>query len=143
MTPLGFFVGLAMGALAPTRDVSEVAAVVERVVASERPLFAGDEDRVRTAALVIAVAFRESSFRPDALSATGDFGLMQLHGRPDLSVEENVRVGLEMLRASIAECGASNALGAYATGSCSSERGRRISRDRLHLARVLAGEARP
>lgn len=141
-----FFVLLAMRSLAPGRDHSESATAITRVLLEERPLFANDEDRLRTAALVVAIAFRESSFRNDAV---GDHGrarcLFQLWNAPIevlTDVELCTRIGLARMRESIAACGMSNALGIYAAGpnGCSSNAAKRISTDRLWLAkRLVAG----
>lgn len=136
----------AMALLAPERDHLEVGLAVARVVTSEPPLFPGDADRRRTASLVIAVAWRESDLQNDARSATDDYCVMQIHRRPDLAsdVEECVRVGLAMLRASIAAC-PSFPIAEYAEGprGCSSARAQRISRDRIAIAHRLVREVTP
>ncbi|HOA01395.1 MAG TPA: transglycosylase SLT domain-containing protein [Dermatophilaceae bacterium] len=48
--------------------------------------------------LVTAVIWHESLFRPDAVSRTNDYGLMQLHGKPGLTPNENVEVGVYKLK---------------------------------------------
>lgn len=142
MTSLTVLIAFAMSALAPNRDHVIAAEALERAVSNVEPLFAHDASRLKTAALVVSVAFRESSFRNDARSDTGDSCLMQIHGRPELAddIDACLSTAIEMLRSSMATCGADNVLGAYATGSCRSERGRRISRDRMALARRILPE---
>jgi hypothetical protein len=136
------FVIAAMQLLAPNRDVRDVAEQITQKTLEHEPLFKDDESRVKTAALVVAVTFRESSFRNKAKSSTNDHCLGQVHGRPDLAddVEQCLDVVFNLLRASMKACGPANPLGVYATGTCSSLRGRRISIDRMHLARHLVAK---
>lgn len=143
MTSLLPFVIAAMTAIAPTRDHSELGGAIARVVESELPLFADDEDRRRTASLIVAISFRESSFRNDVVSRTNDFCHLQVNGRPDLAkdAEACTRVAMAMLRTSMRICPKSP-LGWYAVGgpperACTSPRGLRISNDRLWLARRI------
>lgn len=140
------FVLAAMASLAPGRDHVELAEAIARVVESERPLFAGDEDRRRTAALVVAISFRESSFRNDAVSKTHDYCHLQINRRPDLAddPEACTRVGLSMLRESMRAC-PTFPLAWYASGprACSNARAQRISRDRMALAARLVREVTP
>lgn len=139
-----FFVLAAMGLLAPGRDHLTNATAITTVVLDERPLFQADESRLRTAALVVAIAFRESSFRNDARSATDDGCMMQLHGRHGLAAEECVRIAMTLLRASMAAC-PGYPLAVYAEGprGCSSGRAQRISRDRMAIAARLVREVQP
>ena len=61
--------------LAPSRDViSMVEAIADRVD-QERPLFADDDDKRRTASLLVSVAWREGSL---GLHVEGDF----VNGKP-------------------------------------------------------------
>lgn len=53
--------------LAPGRDHGVLGGAIARVVDAEPPLFKGDDERIKSAALVVAVTFRESSLRADAL----------------------------------------------------------------------------
>lgn len=146
MIALVAWVVAAMAFLAPGRDHTELAGAIVTVVASEPPLFRDDETRARTAALLVAVSFRESSFRMGASSSTGDHCALQIHGRPELraDAEACVRTGLAMLRDSFRACPA-YPLATYAEGprGCSSPRAQRISRDRLALAARLAREVTP
>lgn len=132
----------AMLLLAPDRDHGELAEAITHVVETEAPLFRGDESRIRTAALVVAVAFRESTFNNAAIGKTDDYCAMQVHRRPDLleDAEQCIRVGLGMLRESMRAC-PSYPLALYASGpeGCTNARAQRISRDRMNLAKWLVG----
>lgn len=135
-----FFVWLAMASLAPGRDHIENATAIASVILDESPLFKGDETRMKTAALVVAIAFRESSFRNDARGKTNDHCLMQIHGHPEL-VEDPVRcvrVAMTMLRESMRMC-PMHPIAFYASGpgACINERSRRISNDRMAIAKRL------
>ena len=135
------FILAAMTALAPNRDHSEIADILARVITAERPLFQNDNDRKKTAALIVAVGFRESGLRMDAVSKTNDYCLMQINHRPDLVKfpEACIRVGIAMMRESMRVCPA-HPLSFYAEGprGCASARAQRISKDRMALAARLA-----
>ncbi len=129
-----------MLSLAPGRDHTQLADAIAQVVDESAPLFKGDESKQRTAAFLVSVAFRESSFR---LNAIGDGGrarcAFQLWAAPAAVLDDAVmctRIAMQRLRESARICGAGNVLGLYAAGpaGCSSEKARRISRDRLALA---------
>ncbi len=130
-----------MSSLAPGRDHAANATAIASVILAERPLFADDEDRRKTAAFVVAIAFRESSFHNDAKSKTNDHCLLQVNGRPDLAEDpaKCVRVAMSMLRESFRMC-PEHPLSFYAEGprGCTSERAKRISNDRLALAKRLS-----
>lgn len=136
-----FLIMFWMTTLAPGRDHQLMATIIADEILSVRPLVVDDDSREKTAARVIALTFRESSFRNDAKSKTDDHCIAQIHGRPDLAkdLRKCVRTAIAMLRESIAACGPNNELGVYATGSCVSARGKRISRDRMELTRHLLG----
>lgn len=144
--------------LAPTRSHDDLASAIASVVESEGPLFRGDLDGKKTAALLVAVAFRESSLRP---AAVGDrvgkakkptsFCAFQINlpwGRKTAegwSGEELtqdpvkcVTTAHHMLKTSMKVC-AAHPLAWYAEGphGCGSARAQRISRDRLALAARL------
>lgn len=146
MTLVHFFVLMAMGALAPDRDHSDLADAITTVVESERPLFASDEDHLRTASLMVAIAFRESSFRNDAV---GDHGrsvcAFQIHGGSHELLEDPVacvKVAFRMLRESV-HIDRENPVAFYCRGPrYQSDEARRLSRDRMRLARRLLGEVR-
>ncbi len=140
-----FFVLNAMLGLAPGRDHATNATAMARVVLSEPPLFKGDESRLKTAALIVAIAFRESSFRNDVTSKTHDSCLMQVNRRPELATdpEECVRVAMTMLRESMRMCREPLAFYAEGPRGCDSERAKRISRDRMGIAARLARTVQP
>jgi hypothetical protein len=144
------FVLAAMTQLAPGRDHTELAGAIARAVESNRPLFANDADRRRTAALLVAVAYRESTFVPDAIGDKGEsFCAFQIHrsagGSPALlgNVDACVRTGFALLRTSLRIC-PSAPIAWYASGplGCGNNRARRISRDRMNLAAYLVGQVR-
>lgn len=139
------FVLAAMATLAPGRDHEELGSAIAQVVESERPLFAKDTDRRRTAALVVAVAFRESTFVADAVGDNGrSFCALQIHSSSGGSAallkdpEACVRKGLEMLRTSLRLCPKSP-IAWYARGprGCEMPKAQRISRDRMAIAKHL------
>lgn len=161
MTPLLKFVLAAMLKLAPGRDHQVLAESVVRVLDANAPLFAGDPGKRKTAGLVVAVAFRESSLRADAVGdcvggpcARGgrprSFCAMQIHetsgGSPALLTNADVcfTKGLAMLRVSAHEDPA-HPIAWYAGGprGFKSEEARRVSRDRMDLARRLYTEVAP
>lgn len=145
MTVLEFVVA-AMLSLAPARDHSPNAAAIAEVIEAEPALFKDDVSKVRTAALVVAIAFRESSFRNEAVSKTRDFCMMQVNRRPELADDARacVRVAMTMLRESMRVCPA-HPLAFYAAGpgGCSNARAQRISFDRMWLARRLVSTVKP
>lgn len=110
-------------------------------------LFKDDDDRRRTVSLLVAVAFRESSLRNDAVGDHGQsFCAFQIHrtngGGKALTedAEACVRKALGMLRASIRICPRAPIAwyAAGGTGACTNERAIRISNDRMVVARRLA-----
>lgn len=135
-----------MSSLAPGRDHIEAATAIATVAIEQRALFADDTDRFRTASLLTAIAFRESSLRNDVTSKTGDSCMMQVNRRPDLASDptECVRVAVTMLRESMRMC-PDHPLSLYAEGprGCTSSRAQRISRDRMALASRLRREVTP
>jgi hypothetical protein len=139
-----FAVWLWCATLAPTRSHIEMATAITAAALEAPPLFRDDPERIRTAALMVAVAFRESSLRNDAI---GDHGralcAFQLWDTPRSVLtdpEQCARIALARLRESIHACGAGNELGIYAAGprGCVSEHAKRISADRMHIAKKLA-----
>lgn len=140
------FVLAAMSALAPGRDHTSLAEAIARAVEADAPLFAGDADRRKTAALIVAISFRESTFRNDVVSKTRDFCHLQINRRPELAddAEACTRVGLAMLRTSMRVC-PTFPIAFYASGpgACSNARAQRISRDRMAIAARLVREVTP
>jgi hypothetical protein len=142
------FVLAAMTQLAPGRDHQELGGAIARAVDSEKPLFANDPDRRRTAALLVAVAFRESTFVPDVVGDKGtSFCAFQIHrssgGSPALldDVDACARTGLALLRTSLRVC-PTYPVAWYASGplGCGNGRAQKISRDRMTLAAYLVGQ---
>lgn len=149
------FVLRSMELLAPSRDHHLLGEAIARRVDAELPLFADDEDRKKTAATMVSVAFRESSLRADIV---GDFR----NGKPTsfcayqinetmggsskllTDVDACVARGLTLLRESARICRA-HPIAWYAEGprGCDSPRAQRISRDRLAIAQRLVREVRP
>lgn len=129
-----------MTSLAPGRDHMANAVAITTAIMEVPPLFKGDEDKTRTAALSVAIAFRESSFRNDVASPTNDHCLFQINRRPDLAKDPAAcaRVAIVMLRESMRMC-PDHPIAFYAAGpgACSNERAKRISNDRMHLSRSL------
>jgi hypothetical protein len=139
------FVLAAMNSLVPHVDHSELGGAIARRVDAERPLFAGDEDKRKTASVLIAIAYRESSLRLDAVGDKGtSFCALQIHrssgGMPAMLTDASLCVGraFEILRTSIRVCRA-HPIAFYAEGprGCSSPRAQRISRDRMAIAAGL------
>lgn len=137
------FVIAGMLLLAPTRDHRTNAAAIATAIAAEPALFKDDASKLKTAALIVAVAFRESSFRNDVTSKTHDACMMQINRRPELAEDPVtcVRVGITMLRESMRMCPA-HPIAFYAEGprGCDSPRAQRISRDRIALAKWVASK---
>lgn len=147
-----FFVLGAMASLAPGRSHAELATAIAARVLAEPPLFRGDADRRRTAAYLVAVAFREGSLRLDVVGDHGrSFCTYQIHessgGTRALLTDADACVGtaFAMLRTSMRVC-PSAPLAWYASGpaGCENARAQRISRDRMAVAaRLVRGLATP
>ncbi len=159
-TLLAFTIALTH-AVDPEHDHTHMASVIAEVVAAERPLFADDESRERTAALVVAVAWREGSLRESiegdcteskpgepCKGAPRSFCSMQVHTTSggDASLNEDpakcIRTGMSMLRTSIRVC-REHPIAFYSSGprGFKGERAQRISRDRIALAIRLRAAA--
>lgn len=141
----------------------EIATSLAVVLIEEPPLYADDVSRVRTAALVLAVGFREGSLRrrihgdcvddagrpiatpPDGVCAhPGSYCTMQIHKGSGGSEAHNddlalcFRTGLRMLRQSVAT-DRMNPVAFYARGPrYQSDEARGISRDRMAVAAMLS-----
>lgn len=128
---------------APRRDFPLFITTLATVTNTEAPLFQNDESKVKTAAFMVAVGFRESTFDIHAVSKTGDYCWFQINGRKDLAEkpEECVRTAFTMMRESFRMC-PDFPLAFYAEGpgGCKSERAQRISVDRLNLAKWALGQ---
>lgn len=139
--------GAGSGAGATESRILPLARAIVDVVAERGPLFKGEDGERRTVALLVAVAFRESTFKADAI---GDHGrsvcaFQILHGARSLltDVRACTDAGYTQLAASVRAC-PGHPVAPYARGTCESEDGRRISADRMRVARSLLGVvARP
>lgn len=126
---------------APLERHNDLASAITIVASEEGPLFSDDASLERTSALLVAVAFRESSLRANV---TGDGGhsvcAMQIYDGPKSLNEDPVacvRAGYRMIKTSI-RVDRTNPIAFYARGPrYASEEARRISRDRMALARSL------
>jgi hypothetical protein len=129
-----------MSMLIPGRDHTEAATAIAEGVSLEAPLFKDDSSKIKTAALVTAISFRESSFQNKAKSKTNDHCLMQVNNRPDLADDATkcVRVAISMLRESMRMC-PEHPIAFYASGpgACTNLRAQKISRDRMRIAKRL------
>jgi hypothetical protein len=135
---------------APWRETFLSTAVsMAEVVETEDPLYQDDDSRVRTLATLIALARYESVFDPNAWGDKGkgdSRGLYQQQRFGDLrDVGEATHVALSQIRISFRICRyrpVEDRLGWYAAGGdgCGDEIGIKKSRNRMRLARQLAGE---
>lgn len=131
--------------LAPGRSHAPLAMAIVRRVDAERPLFRDDESRVKTAALYVAIAFRESGFRLDAVGDGGhSFCAMQVSdgagGSPAAlhDADACVLAATRVLQWSFRACPAHPvALYAAGTRGCDDARAQRISLDRMNIAAQL------
>lgn len=164
MSALFAWVAAASALLAPARQPEQLTplglAIATRAEA-EAPLFKGDEDRHRTTALLVAMAFRESSLRADAVGdhvagKPTSYCAFQLHlpggaktaeGWTGAQLAEDpekcVTAAMRLIRESMRSC-PSAPLAWYASGpsGCESVRAQRISRDRLSLAQRLVRDVK-
>ena len=78
-----------------------------------KPIFAGEDGRVKTGLLLVVLARYESSFRNDVMTCTklGDngraFGTYQSHRSPDTVCQGNIQaawIAIEMIRESFQVC---------------------------------------
>lgn len=156
MSALFPWIMAASSLLAPQRTHDRLAQAIASSVEAAPPLFKGDDDRRRTSALLVAIAFRESSLRADAV---GDhragkptsfcafqinlpWGHKTAEGWTGEDLVEDpqkcVTAAMTMLRISMRVC-PSSPLAWYAAGpiGCQDERAQRISRDRMAIAARL------
>ncbi|MCU0686684.1 MAG: transglycosylase SLT domain-containing protein [Polyangiaceae bacterium] len=126
----------------------ETARAIATAAEHAEPLFPGPDGRARAAALLVAVAYHESRFDPNAVGDGGrSFGLFQHQrgGASNFAATVAAPRALETMRGSMNACRARPAeerLAAYASGRC--DRGLAASRARLSLGRaLLAGHPPP
>ena len=161
MSTLVAWVAAAATLLAPARQHDQLAEAIASRVEAEPPLFKGDEDRHRTSALLVAIAFRESSLRADAVGdhvggKPTSFCAFQLNLPRGAKTAEGwtgadlledpskcVTAAIRMLRQSMRIC-PSSPLAFYASGpgGCENARAQRISRDRMAIAQRLLRDVR-
>ncbi len=128
---------------APWRATYEAtAAAIAATVQREEPLFAGEQGRERTAALLVSLAWFESRFDAHALGDHGrSHGLYQIQEHGELAdPADATRAALGMLRESFRVCRArplEERLGWYAAGGPDCSRGLRESRHRVARAMWL------
>lgn len=150
----------AMASLAPERNHDTLGRAIAERVDAEAPVFADDADRKKTAALMLAVAWREGSFglrvEGDRVSgATTSWCTMQVNLTPGARTAEGwtgpelrddpakcVAVGFRILRYSVRSC-SKFPVAVYASGpgGCANARAQRISADRMQIARRLIAVA--
>jgi hypothetical protein len=122
----------AMSFLVPNVEHYDLGNAISTTVHEKGCLFQGERCEQRTAALLTAVAFRESRFEMSALGKAGDSCAFQLVAAPK-AVRKDVKlctsIAYDRLAASLKACGG---IQAYATGRCSL--GNRIDADRKWLA---------
>ena len=161
MSVLLAWVMAASSLLAPGRPHDPLAEAIASGAEAEAPLFKGDDDRRKTAALLVAIAFRESSLRAEAVGdhvagKPTSFCAFQIHlpfgaksadgwTGADLLKDPHrcVSAAMRMLRESMHMCPAFP-LAFYAAGpaGCEDARAQRISRDRLAIAQRLLRDVR-
>lgn len=145
--------------LSPNRNHEALTQAIEKVLTDQAPLFAKDENRQRSAALLLAINFREGSLIPnikgdkDKRGNFTSFCSMQIHLPYGAKTEEGwtgeelvedpvkcITVGVRMLRISMKVC-PKHPVAFYAEGvdqrTCDSVRAQRISNDRMFLAQRL------
>jgi len=161
MSTLLAWVLAASTTLAPSRTHDTLAGAIASRVEVENPLFKGDADRLKTASLLVAMAFRESSLKHDAVGdmrrgKPTSFCAFQIHLPAGSKTNEGwtgddliedpdkcVTVALRMLRDSMRVCPA-HPIAFYAEGpaGCTSTRAQAISRDRLAIAQRLVRDVK-
>jgi hypothetical protein len=161
MSILLAWVMAASSLLAPARQHDQLAEAIATRSEAEAPLFKGDDDRRKTSSLLVAIAFRESSLRADAVGdhvagKPTSFCAFQIHlpfgakteegwTGPELAEDPDkcVAIAMRMLRQSMRMCPAFP-LAFYAAGptGCENARAQRISRDRLAIAQRLLRDVR-
>jgi soluble lytic murein transglycosylase-like protein len=99
------------------------AAAIDQAVSEEASIFPDPDGRAKTAALLVALAWAESTFKPTARGHGGVRGLYQIGGRGDLSDPLKAsRVAIELIRESFRLCAArpvNERLAVYAAGGTS------------------------
>jgi hypothetical protein len=137
----------AMLALSPGRYHAPLAIAIAAAVEAAPAIFQGDADKTKTAALMVAVSFRESSFTADAVGDNGHaVCAFQIYDGPKSLLTDTdacAREGLRMLRES-AKVDPANPVAFYARGPrYRSDSAQSISRDRMNLAKWAKAKVGP
>lgn len=121
------------------------ASAIDKAVQEQPPLFEGDPDgRAKTAAILVALAWAESTFKPNATGRGGVRGLFQVGGHGDMSDPVKAsRVALELVRESFRVCKArpvGERLAVYAAGgtSCKEMPPSVLAKSRFRVMKGLA-----
>lgn len=121
------------------------ASAIDKAVQEQPPLFEADPDaRAKTAAILVALAWAESTFKPNAAGRGGVNGLFQVGGHGDMSDPVKAsRVALELVRESFRVCRArpvGERLAVYAAGgtSCSTMPASVLAKSRFRVMKGLA-----
>lgn len=135
--------------LAPGVNVWDYAQGTAWAIENSAPLYERDEYKHKTAAIMVAIGYRESTFKTDAIGDNGNalcaYQLWNTSRDVLTDSRKCATIALDRVRESMRICGASNPLGIYASGprGCSSEKAKRISADRTRLARHTLAEVMP
>ena len=122
-----------------TGNINEdLAKAIENTVES-RGAFTG-MTKEESVALMSAVAFRESKFNTRMVGDHGSsMGAFQSLGAPKKILgkpEEQAQLAWTQIEYSVSRC-KSHPIAIYARGKCSSPSGRRLSNDRMHIAKTI------
>ncbi|AKU95673.1 hypothetical protein AKJ09_02337 [Labilithrix luteola] len=130
---------------APWSDTyGATAAAIDQAVHEQPSLFPGEPDGVeKTAALLVSLAWAESTFKPNAVGRNGVRGLYQIGGHGDLSDPLKAsRTAIEMVRDSFQRCAKrplGERLAVYAAGgtSCKDMREETLKKSRYRVMKSL------
>jgi hypothetical protein len=120
----------------------DLARTITWTVVTHDPLYKVDElpnhEGERTAALLVATAAHESSFRESAVGDGGrSYGYFQLWERPGLTPLEQATEALRQMRVSLAMCGD---MAAYISGRCDVPRAQKLAAMRENLSLRIFSE---
>lgn len=133
---------------APWRDTYEAtASAIDEAVHAQPSLFTDDEEgRAKTAAVLVALAWAESTFKPNAVGRGGVRGLFQIAargGREAFDPRRASEMALELARESFRLCAGrpvGERLAVYAAGgsSCKSPPGAALAKSRYRVMKGLS-----
>lgn len=135
--------------LAPNVNAWDYATGTAFAIENAPPLYDRDEYKHKTAAIMVAVGYRESTFKTDAIGDNGNALCSYQLWNTERDVLTDSRkcatIALERLRESMRICGSRNPLGIYASGprGCESQKAKRISEDRTNLAKFALRQVMP